>query len=306
VRRWLPWLLLAVAAPLHAADVDAWLARIGPALRGLDYEGTLVYSAGGRLETMRVYHREDGGRERERLVAVSGAPREVVRDGDRVMCIGTSAGAVAYADDDAGRWSGALALSRAARLRGYRAALADTGRVAGHAAQVIEIRARDDWRYGHRLWLAVDSGLPLRVDLLDAAGRTIEQVAFAELRLVEPADADLRPSPGARPVAMSPAPVARTSGARWHVPVPPPGFALRATRETADGVQLLYSDGLASVSVYVERAGDGVRGATTSRRGSVHARAYWVDGWRVLAIGKVPLATVDRFARTVRAVPADG
>ena len=45
--------LAMLAAPLQAAEVDRWLARIGPALRGLDYEGTLVYLADGRIETMK-------------------------------------------------------------------------------------------------------------------------------------------------------------------------------------------------------------------------------------------------------------
>lgn len=292
-------------APAHADDAAAWLAKIGPALRGLDYQGTLVYLAEGRIETMRVFHREDDGRERERLVAVNGPAREVVRDGERVLCIGTARGAVSYAAAS-GRWSDALALADVAALRGYRATLGGAGRVAGHEAQVVDVPARDAWRYGYRLWLERDTGLPLRVDLLDASGEAIEQVAFTALEFVEPADADLAPPRGARAVPMSTASARSAEPARWEVPAPPPGYALRTTRSRGDGVQMLFSDGLASVSVYVERAGDGIRGVTTSRRGAVNARAYVVDGWRVLAIGKVPLATVDHFARTLQAADADG
>ncbi len=295
-------LLLVGSAPLHAADVEDWLAKIAPALRGLDYQGTVVYVAGGRIETMKVYHRVDGDRERERLVAVNGPPREVVRDGERVVCIGTATGGATYGADGSGRWSGALALSQAAALRGYRATLGRAARVAGHDARVVDVPARDGWRYGYRLWLETRTGLPLRVDLLDAKGTAIEQVAFTELQLVRPSEADLQPSAGARPLRAPPPSGRSVAAPRWHVPAPPPGFELRAARAAGDGVQLLYGDGLASVSVYVERAAGGVRGASTARRGAVNARSYWVDGWRVLAIGKVPLATVDRFARTVRAV----
>lgn len=297
--------LAVLAAPVQAAEVERWLAMIGPALRGLDYEGTLVYLADGRIETMKVWHRDDDGRERERLVAVNGAPREVTRDGDRVVCVGTAAGSVAYEAAATGRWSGAEALSRAAGLRGYRATLGDEGRVAGHDAQIVEVPARDGWRYGHRLWLERRTGLPLRVDLLDADGEAIEQVAFTELRFVTPDDAELEPSADAAPLPVRRAAKPLRPGPRWEVPVPPPGYALRASRSVGDGVQLLFSDGLASVSVYVERIGPGLRGATTTRRGAVHARSYWTDGWRVLAIGKVPLATVDRFARTVRVRPVE-
>ncbi len=307
MKRLLLTLLLALAGPLHAADVDDWLAKIAPALGELDYRGTLVYVADGKFATLRVFHRNDDGHERERLVAISGPPREVVRDGTKVMCIGAGQAAVAYDLSQAGRWSPALALSQALRLPGYRAALAGEGRVAGRKAQVVEVTATDGWRYGYRLWIDRDSGLPLRVDLLDGHGNAVEQVAFTELELgVRPTDDELRASGD---VTLSQVQTLRPAGGAkpaWRVPVPPEGFELRIARYRADGVQLLYSDGLASVSVYVEKAEAGLRGSRASQRGAVNARSYWMDGWHVLAIGKVPAATVDRFARTLRAVDGDG
>lgn len=308
MRRLLLALLFTLAGPLQAAvGADAWLERIAPALRNLDYQGTLVYVADGRVETLRVFHRIDGKRERERLVALTGPPREVIRDGAKVMCIGTGQSPVAYDLRQAGRWSQALALSEAVLLKGYRARLSGQGRVAGHAAQVIDVAASDGWRYGYRLWIERDSGLPLRVDLVGEDGRTIEQVAFTELRLGEqPAEADLQPSSGANLSRIQALPPPDRSPPRWQVKSMPPGFELRAARYLPDGVQLLYSDGLASVSVYVEPAGAGLRGASSSQRGAVHVRSYWMDGWHVLAIGKVPAATVDRFARNLRRAGKDG
>ena len=294
-------LLLALAGPLQAADVDAWLARIAPALGGLDYRGTLVYVADGRLATLRVFHRNDDGHERERLVAISGPPREVVRDGAWVMCFGTGPAPVAYELGGAGRWSPALALSQALRLPGYQAKLAGGGRVAGREAQIVEVAATDGWRYGYRLWIDRQSGLPLRVDLLDGRGDAVEQVAFTELELgVRPGDEELRPSGDAVLAQVDALQPDAGAAPAWRVPVPPEGFELRVARRHGDGVHLLYSDGLASVSVYVEKAGAGLRGSQASQRGAVNARSYWVDGWHVLAIGKVPAATVDRFARTLR------
>lgn len=300
--------LLVLPALAWAGDAASWLARVGPALRGLDYQGTLVVVADGQVETLRVFHAVVDGRERERLVALSGPPREVVRDGTRVMCIGTGAAPVAYDLDQAGRWSVALAVSEAAGIDGYRARLAGGGRIAGHAARRVELQATDGWRYGYRLWLEEQTALPLRVDLLDDAGRAIEQVAFTELALGQaPTEAELAPSAGVelqRYASLPPADAARVA---WAVPAPPPGFRLRAARPLpGGGAHLLYSDGLASVSVYVEPAPESLRGGSRQQRGAVHSRSFWVDGWQVLAIGKVPAGTVDHFARTVRPVPADG
>lgn len=296
------WLL---AAPLHAATAEAWLGKVAQALKTLDYRGTVVVVADGRVETLRVLHRYDGGRERERLVALSGPPREVVRDGDRITCIGLG-DAAAFAV--AGGWTPARALGEAAGLRGYAARLGGRGRVAGHAAQVVDVAAADGWRYGYRLWLEQGTGLPLRVDLIGHDGRAIEQVAFTELELgVAPADEELAASgpATATPVPAAPAadPVRAARG--WRVASPPPGFELRGASAIPGGLHLVYGDGLATVSVYVERAGPGLRGSASRRSGALSARTYWTDGWRVMAMGKVPAATVDHFARNLRA-GADG
>ena len=309
LRPGIAWLVLLLWPALAlAGDAATWLARVGPALRGLDYQGTLVVVADGRVDTLRVFHAGSGGRERERLVALSGPPREVVRDGSRVMCFGTGEQPVAYDLDQAGRWSIALAVSEAAGLRGYRARLAGEGRVAGFRAQQVELLAADAWRYGYRLWLEKETALPLRVDLLDAGGRAIEQVAFTDLALgLTPSDADLSPSAGTPLQRFKRLPAEVGGDVRWQVPAPPEGFSLRAARPLpGGGAHLLYSDGLASVSVYVEPAAGQLRGGMRQQRGAVHASSFWLDGWQVLAIGKVPADTVERFARTVRPVPADG
>jgi len=83
---------------------------------------------------------------------------------------------------------------------------------------------------------------------------------------------------------------------------PPPGFELRSARRLGDSVQLLYSDGLASVSVYIEPLGASQQGESAMRRGAVNVHSLWRDGRRVVAIGKVPAATVDYFAHQTQAV----
>ena len=292
---------------LWSKDASDWLERIGPALVELDYQGRLVMVSGASMETVDVFHDYEDGRERMRLVTQTGPHREVIRNDKMVMCIGTGQEPVAYDLSQAGRWSPALALSKALRLPGYRATLGGEGRVAGRKAQLVDVVATDGWRYGYRLWIDRDSGLPLRVDLLDEQGHAVEQVAFTELELgVRPSDAELRPSAGGALSRVETLVSAGGAVPAWQVPAPPEGFELRAARYRGDGVHLLYSDGLASVSVSVEKAEAGLRGSRASQRGAVNARSYWLDGWHVMAIGKVPAATVDRFARTLRAVDGDG
>jgi sigma-E factor negative regulatory protein RseB len=289
-------------------DAAEWLDQIGKALREQNYQGTLVMVAGGRIETVSIYHAFADGVERERLVTQTGPRRELVRSDQRVMLVGAEAGsAVAYDANPGGKWNPAERFADAARLDGYRARLGGTERVAGYPAQVVELAAKDGWRYGYRLWLEKKSGLPLRLALLDGAGRTLEQVAFTALELGRvPADADLRPAGKEAMQRVQTLDPGTVSDPGWRVVSPPPGYTLRSARRLGAAVQLLYSDGLASVSVYIERAPAGAAGQSASRSGAVNAQAIWKGGRRVLAIGKVPSATVEHFARHVQSAPSAG
>jgi sigma-E factor negative regulatory protein RseB len=287
-------------------DAASWLDQIGRALREQNYQGTVVMVAGGRIETLAIFHAFTDGVERERLVTLSGPRRELVRADQRVMLVGAQAGtSVAYDANPGGKWNPTARFADAAKLEGYRARLGGVERVAGHSTQVVELAAKDGWRYGYRLWLEKKSGLPLRLALLDGAGRTLEQVAFTELDLGRvPADADLRPTGKESMQRVQTLDPGVVSDPGWRVNSPPPGYTLRSARRLGSAVQLLYSDGLASVSVYIEPAPPGASGQSASRSGAVNAQAAWHGGRRVLAIGKVPAATVEHFVHNVQHVPA--
>jgi sigma-E factor negative regulatory protein RseB len=291
---------------LWSRDAKDWLERIGPALARQDYQGTLVTVTGNSIDTLGVFHAWDDGRERMRLVALTGPKREVIRDDRMVMCIGTGLGSVGYDGDASGRWNPAGKFAEAGKLPSYAARMVKTGRVAGRDCQVVDLQPKDQWRYGYRLWLDHDTGLPLRIALLGEAGRPLEQMAFTQLSTTKPAASDLRPSTteGLRRVQnLKVNRVAEDPG--WRVAPPPPGFTLRGARRLGDSVQLLYSDGLASVSVYIEPvAGPRRSGENAIRRGAVNVHTRFGNGRRIVAIGKVPAATVTYFARHV--APAEG
>jgi sigma-E factor negative regulatory protein RseB len=290
---------------LWSRDAQDWLERIGPALSQQDYQGTLVTVSGNSMDTLGVYHAWDGQRERMRLVALTGPKREVIRNDRMVMCIGTGLGAAGYDGDAAGRWNPAGKFAAAGKLPNYSASLGRTGRVAARDCQVVDLQPKDQWRYGYRLWLDHDTGLPLRIALLGEAGQPLEQMAFTDFRVSKPSPEDLRPSTteGLRRVqSLKVNRVAADPG--WRVAPPPPGFVLRGARRLGDSVQLLYGDGLASVSVYVEPVAGTAQTESRARRGAVNIHTRVGGGRRIVAIGKVPAATVTYFARHV--VKAEG
>ena len=64
-------------------------------------------------------------------------------------------------------------------------------------------------------------------------------------------------------------------------------------------VHILYSDGLANVSVFIEPAKE-KKIARRSRVGASNAFSIEVDGNQITAVGEVPAATVEQIATSMQ------
>lgn len=302
--------LLIAAWPAWAQDAAGWMARMGEALTGLDYHGELVYSHAGQIETLRVFHASgpDGGRERLVTLSGGGAPREVIRAGGQVTSVGTGPRPAIYADTIAtARPLGALhAIDAQALHAHYLLALGPTERVAGLETQRVQVLPRDAYRYGYQLWLERETGLPLKTVRVGVDGRPVELLMFTRIALRErPSEADLAGAGvgGASQTRLELPQSGTAAPANWRVIEPPTGFAL--TLQPARGgasEHLVYSDGLASVSVYVEPLTATVPAFSgPASRGSVNLYGRVIAGHQITVLGDVPAATVERFAQGVAA-----
>jgi len=282
------------------------------AVRSLNYEGIFVYRDQGNLESMRLVHRVHDGVEQERLLALTGSPREVIRNGERVTCIlpGDRSVLVDWRQS-ANPLSDVVPMDVDALRDTYRFGVLGDGRVAGRSAMRVAIEPRDRYRYGYHLWIDTDSHLLLRAELVDAGGRTVEQLMFTHLELRDHIpDKMLQRTVNGEGYSWyrhetPPEPVKDRSA--WQVTQLPPGFSLKVSewRTGADDQDRrirhqLYSDGLASVSVYIEtpKAGDGFVGL--SSMGAVSAFGRMVDGYQTVVIGEVPAHTVEVIGRTLQ------
>lgn len=315
--------LTAGASATHAADgrgeVRGLLDRMIEASRTLDYIGTFVYRNGSTIQSMKVIHRADTEGSRERLVALSGAAREVIRDGQRVTCILPDDRTVVVSR----RRPGAVSLSKTfgpeiaigsniAEL--YAMASDGTERVADREALVIDLRPRDRFRYGYRLAVDRETGLLLKSELRDGDGVALEQIVYTRLELPDSIpDNDLEPriSPAgfARydTVAATAAGDAPSVPAQdWEIGWLPAGF--RMTDESYDSIRTgrapvehrVYSDGLASLSIFIERgidADDRLEGHSSV--GAFNAFGRIVDEFQVSVVGEVPGITVERVAASI-------
>lgn len=310
--------LLACAAPVLAQDAAAWLTRMGEALRGLDYHGDLVYAHAGQIETLRVFHAAGPEGERERLMTLSGTPREIIRVDGRVICVGTNAQPAVYGADHADasmppRLLAALPGSDAVSLQAhYVLTLGPSERIADLDAQLLEVRPRDVYRYGFRLWLERESGMLLKSVRFGVDGRPVEQLMFTRIALRErPSDSELSGKSGLidsqqgatrKALDVLQPGTGRVPG--WNVVDPPAGFSLALQQPAAaDATEhLIYSDGIASVSVYVEPLSTHTPAFSgPASRGAVNLYGRVLDGRQITVLGDVPAATVERFAQGVAA-----
>ncbi len=305
-------LLLASGQAVVADDANVWLKKMHEAAQRLDYEGNFVHQHDTRLEAMRIVHKVEQGAVRERLVSLNGPAREIIRNEREVLCYlpDQNSVVVEHRKTD-GKGFPAILPERLAELgEHYNLMLGKRERIAGRPAQQLGIQPRDGYRYGYRLWADVDTGLLLKADLLNDKGKVLEQFMFTHIRVGSVPAAALEPeNPGKGMVwyregaeAARPGPVRSWTATRL-----PKGFKL--TRQVWRTVamrqkqveHLVYSDGLATVSVFVEQLGPDAKSGMDgpSHMGAVHAYVTRADGHQVTTVGEVPAETVAQIAKSV-------
>lgn len=300
---------LLVALPAAADDGQEWLNRMAGALAGTSYAGEFICESAGRAERLRIVHRVRDGAVMERLVSLSGNGRELIRDDDEVVVYlpdqkvaiierrpasNDLMGALPQFGGEFGPWYEVSYLGREAALLG--------------PAAVVVVRPRDGYRFGYRLWIDETTRMPVRSELSDSAGRVIERVRFTRLELDDNiADSAFEPSldrSKLRWVRQAP----QTAGVEpaWHAARVPPGFRLSVSGLQAMGASapvshLVFSDGLASVSVFIQAPAPGtVPVVGSGRSGVASAFSTVVHGHQVTAVGEVPPDTLKYIATGLR------
>lgn len=284
------------------------LEQMATAMRELSYQGTFVYVRDGVVETMRITHISDENGVRERLYSVNGPRREVIRDRKGVRCVLKDSAAVeenpVVADSYFPELPQTLFDDEAS---GYRLGLGGEARIAGQTARRVSISPEDDYRYGYDFWLEKETGLLLKWVLFDAKHKALAKLMFTDLALGADVDSsELKSdSPAEDFVALrtiSPAKSLKVeSKPRWQPNKLPPGFLLasHSRKIGSDGVfeHLVYSDGLAAVSVYIEKqGGEQALALGNSQMGTNNVYSRKQGDLQITVIGEVPAITVKSIA----------
>ena len=294
-------------------DMAQWVERMHSAPCQRAYAGTfVVLAANGSMSSSRIWHACEGQEQMERVESLSGTPRTIFRRNDEVRTFLPQARIVrADRREAAGLFPRVPVVSGTSIAQFYSARLLGQERVAGFVADVVWFKPVDSLRFGYRLWSERETGLVIKLQTLAADGRVLEQAAFSELDLnaavrVDQLSRMMDATAGYKMVA--PVVVKTTAQAQgWTLRQPVAGFvpvschqrSLSDMDEAPSVLQCLYSDGLASVSLFVEPF-DAKRHPSkpqVSGMGATLLLAQHVQpGVWVTAVGEVPLQTLRLFA----------
>lgn len=322
---WLAWALLVLPLLAQAAgeaDARAWIERIRQAAGSSNYQGTMVFSAGGAISSSRVWHYCVGDQAYERLEAQDGRQQRIFRHNDEVRTLWPqSRVAVAERREALASWSTTPQRVDPRALENYEWRAEGVARVAGRDAAVFLLEPRDALRFAQRLWADKATGLMLRADVLDPTGTLLESTAFSEIEI------GVRPQPekvlqtmrkldaqGAAPkldgqegwrVLRPPQRRTQLEAEGWSLRQDVPGFVLagcmvrtlEASAGPASVVQVVFTDGLTHVSLFIEpyRA-ERHRQRAPSQFGATAALSLRQGEHWITAVGDVPAATLKQFA----------
>ncbi len=308
---------IAAEAKRGELGISEWLLRMHEASRRTAYIGTFVVSSGAIMSSARIWHVCDGNLQFERVESLSGAPRSTFRRNDNVITfMPDSKTALVERRESLGLFPDLLKSADSSIEQFYAARQTGVERVAGVDADVVVLQPKDALRFGYRVWSERRSGLVVKLQTLDVDGRILEQAAFSELQLDAPVSMEklaqlMDNMDGYRVARLE---IVKTTAASegWTLKNPVAGFkpmsCYKRPTATADGgsqaatTQWIFSDGLASVSLFLEifdrrrhtQEGSVSMGATNtlSRRISDSTGEWWLT-----AVGEVPRDTLGAFSR---------
>ena len=308
------------AAPSTAGTgelgIAEWLTRMHGASRQRSYIGTFVVSAGANMSSARIWHVCTGDLQMERVESLSGQPRSTFRRNDQVVTfLPSSRVAVAEKRDSLGLFPDLLRATDASIGQFYSPHQQGVERVAGFDADVVLLQPKDKLRFGYRIWSEKSTGMVMKLQTLDVDGQVLEQAAFSELQMNVPVSVAkltqmMENTDGYR--VDKPEMLKTTAAAEgWAIKNPVAGFkpmschkrpsSAVASGKTDGAMQWVFSDGLASVSVFVEAfdrsrhayEGSMALGATQTLTRRVNDKS---GDWWLTVIGEVPRSTLAAFA----------
>ncbi len=304
------------------SDAGYLLERMAASAKRLSFQGEFVYQQGAQLQTLSVIHQAEDKNisEKERIFYLDGAPREVIRSGNELFFSSYNEGVTKFQHGSLmpvmNKFQSGVSESF------YDLKIVGIDRVAGREAVLLLVLPKDRFRYGYQLWLDQESSLLLKSVLVDDQGKIIERLQFTSLSIGQLTDdvwalLDRKPSSVDETIQIRSNSVKERSEKpgvlpEWETGWLPAGFVLENSTIRPSPVSkhdvdaLIFSDGIATFSVFVEQDDTKVLSQASEQIGALSAVSkIYREGnqyFHVTVVGDIPLGTAERVAVSVRPV----
>lgn len=305
----------------YALD-DPWfvLQKTAYAARELNYQGVFVYQNGKQTRSVQITHMNNAGQELTRNVVLdngvkAGAsgqasqPREVYSQGkDIVIFRPQNQKMVIEKRRGQNLFPAMLPTDLIAIKNSYTARLGGAEIIAGRATQVVELVPNDAFRYGYKIWADSEFGLLLKMTLTDSNNQTLEQIEFNQLSMLNSHDENwFKPKIDVKKsYVMEDATSTNQVTTDWIVTELPAGYtkvdhrSLVVPGKVAPVDQIIFSDGIGSVSLFIEPLTKGMHPKMGHMLiGSTNICANVMNGYQLTVVGEVPEATVMQIAKAI-------
>ena len=310
----IPFLFCFIAANTARAtdgqeEVFALLQRMANAAHQLNYSGNFIYQFGNTMETSRIAHMKDTRGEYEKLMMLDGSRRQIFRNKDEVYCFLADDKTVMVAKRRFKRSFPALLPTQLLDItEHYDIRLGGQERIADRESQLIILLPKDAYRYGLRLWSDMQTGLLLKASTWNEQKEIVDQFFFSDIKIGGPIDRkEVNPSLHGKKLVRSAGETSENAipvDPGWSIASPPPGFKhLMGMKRVLPGAHMpvnhvVFSDGLAAVSVFIEPVSKKTVPGLSSQ-GAVHVYTRIVSDLQITVLGEVPKQTVMQIGDAV-------
>ncbi len=284
------------------SEARSWLSSARQDATMLSYRGIVSYMKDNRIESLQVFHGANNGVEQERLLSLNTPMREVIRTADKVTCYFPESKSISI---DAKPSKRSVLLDLPDNLtelsKHYSFSLGEVEHVARRAAQVVTIQPKDDTRFGRRLWIDVETKLPLKFEWLDDNQQVLEEMVFNTVSVEqslppEELAASTKVDSSWKTKQHESLPAESLS---WSLDRVPDGFQMISYSRFKRGADdrtidhILLSDGVSSVSIYIDQLVNEIFQGQPKKIGAINSYTRKMDKFLVTVMGEAPVKTLQ-------------
>lgn len=305
--------LIATTKALADPTAEALLLQMQRGYHHNNFSLSMVHILQNKIDPIRITHGWSGKVEITHSLNMSGPPVEYLAKNDSVTFAETAQGAYTLKDSRLpGLFFKVLNTSSEQLLKYYDVVVIGKNRVAGYIAQAIRLTPKSQGKYGLILWLEHQTGILLRLDIVDDSGDLVEQYLGVNFTLLPEQASQIRELAKMKVPEIAESNevyASKTSKNEWALGWVPDGFnTITNNRHQPVGSEqdvdyFLLSDGLVNVSVYIsdssthsrnrDREQVAMHGATSVLNLSRE------DGLAVTLVGELPMSSLRHIAETI-------